>query len=123
MRSFLLFLVCAVLYSHSIMAQFPGGGAPGGARPGGGGGVPSIGHFYGRIVDGKTNKGVEAASIQLIQSKMDPATKKQKDTIIGGMLTRGNGDFSLENLPIFGQFRLKITAIGYKTIEQKLLLN
>ena len=73
MRSVLLFLVCAVLCSQS-MAQFPGGGAPGGARPGGGGGVPSIGHFYGRIVDGKTNKGVEAASIQLIQSKLQNLT-------------------------------------------------
>ena len=118
MRSLLLFLVCAVLCSRG-MAQFPGGGAPGGGRPGAGGGIPSIGHFYGRIMDGKTNKGVEAASVQLIQSKMDNATKKQKDTIVGGMLTRSNGDFSLENLPIFGQFRLKITAIGYKTIEQK----
>lgn len=117
MRSFLVFLVCAVLCSHSI-AQFPGGGAPGGGRPGGGG-VPNIGHFYGRIMDSKTNKGVEAASVQLIQTKMDNTTKKPKDTIVSGMLTRGNGDFSLENLPIFGQFRLKITAIGYKTIEQK----
>jgi outer membrane receptor protein involved in Fe transport len=117
MRSFLLFVVCAVLCGQSI-AQFPGGGAPGGGRPGGGG-APSIGHFYGRILDSKTNKGVEAASVQLIQSKMDNVTKKPKDTIVSGMLTRGNGDFSLENLPIFGQFRLKITAIGYKTIEQK----
>ncbi len=50
---------------------------------------------------------------------MDNVTKKPKDTIVSGMLTRGNGDFSLENLPIFGQFRLKVTAIGYKTIEQK----
>lgn len=115
MRSFLLLVICAVLYSQSI-AQFPGGG---GGRPGGGGGMQNIGHFYGRIIDAKTNKGVEAASVQLIQTKMDPATKKPKDTLVGGMLTRNNGDFSLEGLPLFGQFRLKITAIGYKTIEQK----
>ncbi|WP_276481286.1 TonB-dependent receptor family protein [Paraflavitalea pollutisoli] len=117
MRSLLLFVVCAVLCSSSI-AQFPGGGAPGGGRPGGGG-VPSIGHFYGRIQDAKTNKGIEAASVQLIMTKMDAATKKPKDSIVSGMLTRSNGDFSLENLPIFGNFRLKITAIGYKTIDQK----
>lgn len=115
MRSFLLFVFCAVLCSQS-MAQFPAGG---GARPGGGGGMQNIGHFYGRILDSKTNKGIEAASVQLIQSKMDNVTKKPKDTIVSGMLTRGNGDFSLEGLPLFGQFRLKITAIGYKTIEQK----
>lgn len=117
MRSLLLFVVCAVLCSSSI-AQFPGGGAPGGARPGGGG-IPNIGHFYGRIQDAKTNKGIEAASVQLILTKMDAATKKPKDSIVSGMLTRSNGDFSLENLPIFGNFRLKITAIGYKTIDQK----
>ncbi len=116
MRSFLLFVLCAVLCSQS-MAQFPGGG---GARPAGaGGGMQNIGHFYGRILDGKTNKGVEAASVQLVQTKMDNVTKKPKDTVLSGMLTRGNGDFSLEGLPLFGQFRLKITAIGYKTIEQK----
>lgn len=117
MRSFLLIVFCAVLCSHSI-AQFPGGGAPGGGRPGGGG-MANIGHFYGRIVDSKTNKGIEAASVQLILTKMDAATKKPKDTLVGGMLTRGNGDFSLEGLPLFGQFRLKITAIGYKPIDQK----
>lgn len=91
----------------------PGGGGRGGRQ------VPSIGHFYGRIIDAKTNKGLDAASVQLVQTKMDTATKKPKDTIIAGMLTRGNGDFSLENLPIFGQFKLTITAIGYKTINQK----
>lgn len=116
MRSFLFVVFCAVLCNQSI-AQFPvGGGRPPG---GGGGGMQNIGHFYGRILDAKTNKGVEAASVQLIQTKMDNATKKPKDTVIAGMLTRGNGDFSLEGLPLFGQFRLKITAIGYKTIEQK----
>ena len=115
MRRFLLFVIGAVLCSHSF-AQFPGGG--GGGRPGGGG-MANIGHFYGRIVDSKTNKGIEAASVQLILTKMDQATKKPKDTLVGGMLTRGNGDFSLEGLPLFGQFRLKITAIGYKPIDQK----
>ncbi len=117
MRKTLLALLCCIL-SMTLFAQMPGGPS-GAARGGRGGQVPSIGHFYGRIVDSKTNKGVDAASIQLIQSKFDPATKKSKDTVIAGMLTRGNGDFSLENLPIFGQFRLTITAIGYKKIDQK----
>jgi outer membrane receptor protein involved in Fe transport len=114
MRKFLLSAICAVLFCSSY-AQFPTMGGAGRT----GGAPPSIGHFYGRIIDGKTNKGLDAASVQLIQSKIDIATKKPKDTILSGMLTRGNGDFSLENLPLFGQFRLKITAIGYKTIEQK----
>lgn len=115
MRQCLLLLLCCALIS-STFAQIPGGGAPGGR---GRGQMANIGRFYGRAVDIKTNKGIDAASIQLIQNRFDTVTKKRKDTIIAGMLTKGNGDFSLEGLPVFGQFRLKITAIGYKTIDQK----
>jgi outer membrane receptor protein involved in Fe transport len=93
-----------------------GVGGGGGRR---GGQIPAIGHFYGKVVDAKTNKGMDGASIQLIQSKFDPATHAQKDTIISGMITGRKGEFSLENLPIFGNFRLKITAIGYTTYDQK----
>jgi len=99
-------------------AQFPGAG--GNRRPGGAGrSVPSIGHFYGKIVDAKTNKGLDGVSVQLIQSKFDTLTKKRKDTVISGMITQSKGNFSLENLPIFGNFRLKITAIGYKIYDEK----
>ena len=90
---------------------------PGGAR--GGGQAMNIGRFYGKIIDDKTNRGIEAVSVQLLLNKLDTVDKKRKDTIISGMLTRKSGDFSLENLPVFGNYRLKITAIGYKTIEQK----
>jgi outer membrane receptor protein involved in Fe transport len=93
-------------------------GGMGGGR-GMGGQNMNMGRFYGKVVDAKTNKGIEAVSIQLIQNKFDTVTKKRKDTVISGMLTSKSGDFSLENLPIMGNFKLKITAIGYKTIEQK----
>jgi len=100
-------------------AQIPpmGGGGAGGARRGGA--AATIGHFYGKVVDTKTNKGLDGVSVQLIQSKYSPASHGQKDTAIAGMITDRHGDFSLENLPIFGNFRLKITAIGYKTYDQK----
>ena len=91
----------------------------GGGRRGPGGQVPAIGHFYGKVVDSKTNKGMDGASVQLIQTKYDPVSHAQKDTIVGGMITGRRGDFSLENLPILGNFRLKITAIGFATYEQK----
>src|SRR5687768_8933643 len=105
---------------QSVHAQMPGaGGGQGGNRQGGGQQM-NIGHFYGRIVDKATNKGLDAASVQLFQNKFDTATKKRADVVIGGMLTGRNGDFSLENLPVFGQFKLVITAIGYKPIEQKI---
>jgi outer membrane receptor protein involved in Fe transport len=110
--SLLVLFMVSVL---SVSAQFPGGGRQAGM----GGANANIGHFYGRLVDGKTNKGIDAASVQLIQSKFDTTSKQKKDTIVSGMLTRSNGEFSLENLPLFGSYRLKVTAIGYKTIEQK----
>ncbi len=70
-------------------------------------------------MDAKTDKGMDGASVQLIQSKFDTVTRKRKDTVIAGMITAKKGDFSLENLPMFGNFKLRITAIGYKTYEQK----
>lgn len=114
-----IWLLCWITALSTIgFAQGPpmGGGA-GGRR--GGGQIPAIGHFYGKVVDGKSNKGMDGASVQLIQSKFDPATHAQKDTVLSGMITGRKGDFSMENLPIFGNFRLKITAIGYTTYEQK----
>lgn len=113
MQKIVLFF--ALLISISSYGQIPGG-----ARPGGGaaGQNMNIGRFYGRIMDANTNKGVQAASVQLVQTKMDSVTKQRKDVVLTGQLTKGNGDFSLENLPLFGQFKLKITAIGYVTLEK-----
>lgn len=113
MRKLIVLLVCATSLT-SLYSQVPMGGARGGM----GGQQANIGRFYGKVVD-DNHKGIEAASVQLFMSKMDPATKQRKDTIISGMLTHPNGDFSLEGLPLFGQYRLVVTAIGYKTIEQK----
>ncbi|OQP49715.1 hypothetical protein A4H97_27865 [Niastella yeongjuensis] len=120
MKNFTWLFVLLVSFHQITLAQYPGGGAgrgPGG-RPGGGQQL-NMGHFYGRIIDKATNKGLDAASVQLIQNKLDTVSKKRVDVVIGGMLTSRNGDFSLENLPVFGQFKLVITAIGYKSIEQK----
>lgn len=77
------------------------------------------GRFYGKIIDMKSGKSIDAASVQLVVSKFDIASRKKKDSMINGQLTEFNGDFSLENIPLLGDYRLKVTAIGYKTIEQK----
>ena len=112
MRNFLLLLLSFT--SITLQAQIPGGGRPGGS---GGGQNMNIGRFYGRIVDGNTNKSVQSASVQLVQTRIDSVSKQKKETILSGQLTKGNGDFSLESLPLFGQFKLKVTAIGYTTLE------
>src|SRR5262249_46555883 len=40
--------------------------------------------------------------------------------LVGGALTEANGEFSLENLPVMGDFTLKVTAIGYDSVVQKI---
>jgi outer membrane receptor protein involved in Fe transport len=67
------------------------------------------GKLFGRIVDAKTNKGVDAASVQLFQ--------KNNGTLAGGMLTKPNGDFDISNLAVTDTFRLEATAIGYAKQE------
>ena len=78
----------------------------------------NIGRFYGKIVEAKTAKPIDAVSVQLYQNRMDTATKTRKDVLVTGQLTQANGDFSLEGLSPMGNYKLYITAIGFKTIEQ-----
>lgn len=115
MRYVILPFVAMLFLSLSVIAQ-PGGGGP---RPGMGGGMGQNGRFYGKIVDASTGKGMDAVSVQLISTKFDPATRQRKDTIINGMLTQPNGDFSLENVPLMGDYKLKVSAIGFKDKEEK----
>ena len=96
---------------------------PGGMRPGTGGGAGmgagQTGRMYGKIIDSASGKPLDAASVQLVSSKFDMATRQRKDTILTGMLTPANGDFSLENIPVMGDYRIRISAIGFKPLERK----
>ncbi len=93
---------------------------PGAANRGQGGGQNmNLGHFYGKVLESVTNKPLEAASVLLIQNKFDTATKKRKDVVVGGMLTDKKGEFSIENVNVMGQYKLTITAIGFKSYEAK----
>src|SRR5215212_4783195 len=83
--------IVLLLLSFSLFSQ---------GRPARGGGQGmNNGRFYGRIIDEKTDKGIDAASVQLIGTRFDSVAGTRRDTIISGMLTRKSGDFSLENLP------------------------
>ena len=99
----------------SLQAQPPAGFN----RGAGGGQSMNIGRFYGKVVDAQNNKAVDAASVQLVQTIFDTTTKQKVEKIISGQLTLANGNFALENLPVFGKFRLKITAIGYALYDQE----
>ncbi|MET0635229.1 MAG: TonB-dependent receptor [Chitinophagaceae bacterium] len=109
--NFLLFFCFTVLF---LQAQ---------PRGGQGGGRPNItGRLYGKIVDAN-GKAVEFASVQLLQNKMDTVTKKRAEAVIGGMLSLANGEFSMENVPVFGPLKLKVSAIGYEEIIQNVSFN
>ena len=102
-----------VFFSASLLlAQPPSGGRNRGA------GQSLTGRLYGKIVEAISGKGVEYASVQLLQNKLDTVTKQRKEVVIGGMLTVANGDFSIENVPVFGPLKLKVTGIGFKEYTQ-----
>lgn len=103
----LLFISQSIIY-----AQAPAG------RTGGTGRQMPTGSFYGKLVDSKSDKPIEYASVQLVQNKMDTATRKRKDVVINGMITKSNGQFLLENVPLMGQYKLKVTVVGFKPFEQ-----
>ena len=111
------FLAAILLFSLSAtQAQLPGAGK----RGQGGSQNMNMGHFYGKVLEPSSNKPLEAASVLLLQNKFDTASKTRKDVIVAGMLTDKKGEFSLENLNIMGQYKLKITAIGFKPFEEKI---
>lgn len=113
MKPFLLSIAFIFCIACVAVAQMPGGG--GGQRGGGrmGGQNMNIGHMYGKIVDSKTNKGIDGATVQVIGNKFDTATKKPREVTLATVLTEPNGDFNLEGLPLFGNLKLHITVIGY----------
>lgn len=90
------------------------GQMPGNQR---GQGQMPTGRFYGKIVD-VSGKGVEAASVVLLATKMDSVTKKPAEVVAGGMLTTASGDFSIDNVPLMGRYKLKVTGIGFKAYEK-----
>ena len=113
MKNFVI-VIASLLIVYTTSAQMPGGGN---SRPGQG--RPQVnGSFYGKLVDAKTTKPIEYASVQLIQNRIDSATKKKKDVVIAGMLTDNHGDFRLENVPAFGQYKLQVSIVGFKPYEQ-----
>lgn len=105
----LLFFILINTFSYS---QFQGGG--GGNKDMMKAMKDIKGRVYGKLIDSKTKKPVEFASVVVYWYN--------KDSVIGGSLSKENGDFSVENLPPMGGFRLKATQIGYKPVEMKIYI-
>ncbi len=109
----ILFVGAGLLLCHSIVN---------GQRPSGNfmrQHVMPTGRLYGKIVDSKTSKGIEFAAVQITRKVVDSLSGKSMEKLIGGQLTRGNGEFSIDSVPLFGEYLLRVSAIGYKTEEIK----
>jgi ferric enterobactin receptor len=110
MKKIALLTALMILTAVGVQAQFPGGYAKG-QKP------PDMGHIYGKVTD-STGAAINGASVLLLQSRYDSISKKRKDVLLKGITTKSNGEFSFTDLPMFGQMKLKISATGYKPVEQ-----
>lgn len=108
-----LFLCSIIAAALTLHAQPQGMPSANGKMPA----PPSIGHIYGKLVD-STNRPISDASVSIMHGKYDSVTKKTKEILLKSVITKSNGDFNFEDLPIFGQLKLKISAVGFKPIEQ-----
>ncbi len=99
-------------FSTGLLAQHPGAGQQNADRS-----SMNIGRFYGKLVD-EEGKGIGYAAIQLFGMTFDQESRSMKETMITGQITEDNGDFSLENLPIMGNFTLKASVLGYADLEK-----
>lgn len=102
MRTLLLALLLAPL---TVQAQPGRNGAPRG---------PAIGRIYGRVIDAGTGKGAEYTTVAVRLAF--------KDSIIGGSITRSNGEFEVDKLPIGPPLKVTISFIGYTPYEQQVRL-
>ena len=75
----------------------------------------------GKVIDQKTGKGLEAATVQLYLVSVDTAIVR--DSLIAGMFTRPNGDFRFEGLPEADSFRLVVSGIGYAAFSRTVIRN
>jgi outer membrane receptor protein involved in Fe transport len=101
------FLLTAILLAFTMVWAQPGGpGGQGKSRQGANG----TGRVYGKILDASTKDPVEYAVLQVFElaSPSDSAGK-----LLGGGLSEGNGDFSIDNIPLDKPLILRINFIGY----------
>ena len=111
MKKMALTLAMGMIIMLSATAQFPGTGGKPGQQP------PSMGRISGKITD-TSGAALNDVSVLLLQKKYDTVTKKSKEILLSGVTTKNNGEFTFGDLPIFGQLKLKISATGYKPVEQ-----
>jgi len=113
-----LFILCILLATREIFAQAPPG-APAGTPPRGS--ASASGHLYGKLVD-STGRGIARASVLIMKVYTDPGTGQRKETLLKGLTTQKNGDFSAEDLPLNSPLKLSVSAVGYAAQAQEVTL-
>ncbi len=106
MRKIILIPAFSFFFVLKGMAQAPAQKAAGGP--------PSIGRAYGKVTD-STGQPMDQASVLVLKSTVDPATKKKKLLLLKGMDTKANGEFNFEDLPVGTPLVVKVSATGYKS--------
>ncbi len=107
MKKLLLYLFIG--FATNVYSQFQGGGKDMSKT------LKDIkGRVYGKLIDTKTKKPIEYASVVILAAN--------KDSLVGGILTQENGEFNIGNLPAMGIFRFRATQIGFKTYETKITI-
>lgn len=78
--------------------------------------------LLGKVVDSKTNKGIEAASVQVFLLKKNTPPGEPADSLIAGMLTLPNGDFKFTGLTLPDSFIVRVSALGYSENSKSVTL-
>lgn len=79
----------------------------------GGGSLPAIGKVYGKVIDARTRKPAEFATVTVYHTF--------KDSLVGGSIVRTNGEFAVDRLPL-GKLRVVISFIGYVPLQLEAVL-
>ncbi|HEY5463847.1 MAG TPA: TonB-dependent receptor [Hanamia sp.] len=69
--------------------------------------IPQIGEVIGKVLNGKNNKGIGFATVEVLREK--------DSSQVTGVISKDNGDFAINQLP-FGKFILKINFVGSNTV-------
>ena len=110
-RTFLLLLLIVAV--NKLFAQKPAGYSNSARNL-------KVGQVYGKLLDETNGKPVDGASVQLLLHSADSSGKIKKDQVIALKVSDRKGEFSIDNLPVSGNFTLLVTALGFLHVEKKL---
>ncbi|MEO7443867.1 MAG: TonB-dependent receptor, partial [Ferruginibacter sp.] len=74
--------------------------------------VDLTGHFFGKVIDAVTGKGIESATIQLLHVN-DTVIKNIAASLLATVITNRQGEFNIESIPVLITYQLRIYSLGY----------